>query len=316
MISFLGLSPALDITYLVREVIPGMIHRPHDVFRLPGGKSLNAARAAATLFGSAQSGSVRTITPLGGFTGSQIGAALEADGIRADIVRVARETRSCVSAFDESTESLTEFYEPAADLDDVAWAAISRAVEDVADGWLAVSGSMPVARATELAALLTRASARGVRVAVDTHGEALRIIMDASEPTVVKVNRAEAAEFLGGFDADGDGDAAADAADLARELRVRGADVAIVTDGAAGSVLASREGCLRAAPPERGRFTVGSGDCFLGGLLVGLDGGSTMSDALALATAAATANTFVPGAGLFALEHVQRLRRSVVVRAA
>lgn len=301
MITALGLSPSLDVTYRVDSVTAGAIHRPIEVIRHPGGKSLNAARAAVAL-----GGDVRAIAPLGGSSGEWISAALLAGGVRAETVRVARETRSCVSVFDDSTGELTEFYEPAGELDDDEWGLVARAVESVAAGWLSLSGSVPSSRADELAAMLADASERGVHVAVDTHGAPLRTLLDGFAPDVVKVNRAEAVELLGG----------GDAVSLARDLTSRVAVLAIVTDGAAGAVLASSAGCLRAAPPERGRFTVGSGDCFLGGLLVALDDGRSTTEALALATAAAAANTIAPGAAVFSLDDVGRLRASVIVDAA
>jgi 1-phosphofructokinase family hexose kinase len=301
MITALGLSPSLDVTYRVDTVVPGAIHRPRRVLRLAGGKSLNAARAAVAL-----GGDVRAIVPLGGAVGEWIATALRADGVRAETLPVTNETRSCVSIFDDSTGDLTEFYEPVAELRDDEWSALARAVDSVTDGWLALSGSVPASRATDLAALLAGAAERGIRVAVDTHGAPLRAMLDAFAPAVVKVNRAEAVELLG------DGAAL----DLARGLLGRVSSLAIVTDGAAGAVLASAEGCLRAAPPERGRFTVGSGDCFLGGLLVALDDDRSPADALALATVLAAANTITPGAAVISLDDVERLRRSVIIDAA
>ena len=302
MITCLGLSPSLDVTYLVDALDPGEIHRPYRVVRLPGGKSLNTARAAAAL-----GGDVVAISPLGGFSGELIGRALEAEGVRTQLIRVDRETRSCVSVFDEAAEHLTEFYEPAADMTGIEWAGLAEAVENIAAGWLALSGSVPPERARDLADLLARAAARGIRVAVDTHGEPLRVILDTFAPRIVKLNRAEAAELL--FDEDDD------AIGLARRLLSR-AGVSIVTDGSSGAVLASADGCLRAAPPERGRFTVGSGDCFFGGLLVALDRGASPGDALALATAAAAANTIEPGAAVLTTDDVERLRENVIVDAA
>ena len=315
MITCLGLSPALDVTYLVDRVDVGEIHRPRAALTLPGGKALNAARAVVALGGMA-----RAIVPLGGFAGERVRAELEPLGLELVSVVTHRETRSCVTVYDDSGGT-TEFYEAAPELDADAWAEVLDAVSAVEGGWLAVSGSIPEARAASLAHALEEAGHRGVSVAVDTHGAALREILSRARPALVKVNRAEAAGLSGADPGE------SDIADLARALGgtgtgsgvgigvETGVGIAIVTDGAAGSV-ATRDGAVwRCAPPETGRYAVGSGDCFLAGLLVAFEktGTADVPAALALATAAAAANTRVPGAAVFSPDVVRELRAVVTV---
>lgn len=299
MITFLGLSPSLDLTYLVDDVRVGAIHRPRRVLALPGGKSLNAARAAAT-----QKADVTAIAPLGGANGERMTRELQSDGVHVVVVPRAGETRQCVTVFgDNETVDPTEFYEPPIALDDAAWREIVGALRGVAVGWLAVSGSVPATHASDLAELLADASRRGIRIAVDTHGDALAAILERVRPDLVKVNRGEAAELLG----------AGSAASLAGRLQRRGARLAIVTDGADGAVAADGAAVLRAAPPVHGRYAVGSGDCFLAGALVALDRSGSTRDALTLATALAAANTLQPGAALFDVDDARRLRETVAV---
>ena len=57
-----------------------------------------------------------------------------------------------------------------------------------------------------------------------------------------------------------------------------------------------------------GRYPVGSGDAFLGGLAVGLVGGASLGGALRLASAAAAANAVMPGAGDLDPATLERLR--------
>ena len=61
------------------------------------------------------------------------------------------------------------------------------------------------------------------------------------------------------------------------------------------------------APKLRGRFPVGSGDAYLGGLLTALDRGDDLGTALRLATAAGVANAQIPGPGSFATDLVAEL---------
>jgi len=77
-----------------------------------------------------------------------------------------------------------------------------------------------------------------------------------------------------------------------------GGHAGIVTRGADGVTVAAPDGTSdEGALYERGRYPVGSGDAFLGGLVVGLELGDRWPDALRLALGAAAANAELPGAG-------------------
>lgn len=299
MITCLGLSPALDVTYGVPVLEVGGIHRPEWKLALPGGKSLNVARALHTL-----GGRVRAIAPLGGAVGDGIRSALDADGVLVEPVPASEPTRMCVSVVDAADGRITEFYERVPPLDDASWEAVTGALARVHTGWLAVSGSVPVERADELAAALAASVERGVRLAVDLRGEALAAVLAATRPELVKVNRAEAEEAVGPGELEA----------LARGLRERGARVAIVTDGASGSLGADAEGAWRVTSPPVGRYTVGAGDSFLAGLLLALDGGIALPEALRSASAVAAANTLQPGAAVFDPAAVEALAARIEVR--
>ncbi len=295
MITCLGLSPALDVTYGVGALEPGGIHRPEWKLALPGGKSLNVARALRAL-----GVPVRAIAPLGGAVGAEMRTALEAEGLDLVVVPTAAPTRMCVSVVDDATERITEIYERAPELDDAAWVGVTGAISRIGSGWLAVSGAVPSSRARELGDELAAARDRGIRLAVDLRGAALHAVLAATAVDVVKVNRAEAEEAVGAGEAAGAGGAvgAGEPVGLARRLRDAGARIAVVTDGAAGSTAASAHGTWRASAPRAGRFTVGAGDSFLAGLLLALDRGDELPDALRTASAVAAASTLQPGAAI------------------
>ena len=90
---------------------------------------------------------------------------------------------------------------------------------------------------------------------------------------------------------------------------------AIVTRGADGVTVAAPdstryEGLLY----ERGRYPVGSGDAFLGGLVVGLERGDPWPDALRLALGSAAANAELPGAGALDAARADELRARAEIR--
>lgn len=276
MITVLSPSPALDITYVVDEVVEGGIHRPSRVIRLPGGKGLNLARAARVL-----GESVRVVAPLGGRIGELVADLAAAEGLELDVVRVGDETRMCVSAL-PAEGAPTEFYEHASAL---THPAVRLLLGKLADGWSVLAGRLPEA------AGLGAALAELERVAIDSSGDGLGALIDEVRPALLKVNASEAAELLG---------RAGTAAELAPALRERTGGAVVVTDGAAGAVAVDATGAWRAQPdPEPGRYAIGSGDSFFAGLLVSLELGAPLPAALHAASAAGSANSRRPGAAMF-----------------
>jgi len=307
VITVLLLSPALDVTYLVPSVEVGAIHRPREVFRVPGGKGLNLARAAICI-----GGAVRVIAPIGGHTGADVARLAVAAGVDITSVPVAAETRTCITVAADDDGSLTEFYEPSAALPPDAVADFSRAVaalDDQAPGWTVLAGSVPPGvEADELVALLRGRMEAGDRIAIDTHGQMLAAIVAQLRPAVLKVNRLEAEELVGAV-----GGAIET---LASSLRDLTGGTVVVTDGSAGAVAMDDSEALRVLPLEGvGRYSVGSGDSFFAGLLVALESGAGLRSALVDATAAGAANAAVPGAAEFSLDTWRDIRKLVRVAA-
>lgn len=300
MITVAGLSPSLDLTYLVDSLELGQIHRPSEVVRCAGGKPLNLARAAAAL-----GAEVQVVAVLGGTTGTFCADQLLAAGIGVAVVSTPAETRTCVSIAAADRSDLTELYPAASPITEDVWAEFATVVADrlaLQPGWLAISGGPPRGMSPEqLAQLVDLGHSAGAQVAVDTHGPALPLIM-TRRPELVKINRYEAAELLG-VEADGD------LLEMAAAIRELTGGRVVLTDAVAGSVALDETGGVRIGTVSRvGAYPVGSGDSFLGGLLSGLDAGLPLRTALATASAAGTANALVPGPALFSLDTVAELR--------
>ncbi|MET0695511.1 MAG: PfkB family carbohydrate kinase [Propionibacteriaceae bacterium] len=290
MITVAGLTPSLDLTYLVDSFALGQIHRVPDVVRCAGGKALNMARAASTL-----GADCTVVAILGGPTGATLVELLRAEGLAVTVIESPAETRICVSVAAADSEALTEIYQEAAALPDPVLQAFVAELDHVlrrSPGWLSISGRAPAGSSQVIAELVALGGRLGIRVAIDTHGAALAPAL-AAGPALVKVNRYEAAELLR-VPVD------TDLRVMAEEVRARCGAIVVLTDGAAGSVAVDGERALRAQPPEVvGRFPVGSGDSFLGGLLAGLDAGHDLRQALGMAAASGVANALVPGQGHF-----------------
>jgi 1-phosphofructokinase family hexose kinase len=325
VISALALSPSLDVTYVVDELAG--IQRPRSVHRVAGGKALNAARAAAAL-----GARVSAVAVLGAGVGRDVADGARADGVDVRVVPGAEPTRSCVSIFSRADGRLTEIYERAVPVSvRTAAVALDTAVElaGARPGWWFAAGGLPDSAPEGLLAdAVRRLHDAGVRVAIDSHGAALRSAVDA-RPDLVKVNRAEALELMGALDggaggaaggggvAGGSGGPAPSVPELLAAIRAHTGGLVVITDGAAGAWATDGGQVLRARlTGHTGDFPVGSGDSFLGGLLVALDTGSDLAQAMALATATGTANAQVPGAAILDPALARHLAQEVEITAA
>jgi len=286
-----ALNAAIDKTAEVDGLVAGEIHRPRLLAALPGGKAVNTARAATRLGLRAS-----VVAVVGGHAGRWFAEELERRSIRARLVDVPGETRTCLSVLDRSTGDLTELYEPGLELPASAWSDVEQALSAEladADGALVVlAGSLPPGAPTDAYTRLAGIAARaGALASVDVAGAPLLAAL-AARPWLVKLNEAEAAAAIG--------EAISTDEDAVRAAEALAADAtnAIVTRGARGSVLATEDGVYRAAAAtERGPYAVGSGDVLLAGLAAALARGEGWQTALAFASAAATANALVPGQG-------------------
>ncbi len=287
-----SLNSSVDKIVAVERLVPGKIHRPVLLSVVPGGKSLNVARAAAGLGMSSIA-----VPVLAGHAGRWIDDALADCGVTSRPVWIAGETRECTSILDRSTGRLTELYEPGPTLDAAAWAAVEEAIDielapDAGATVVAVSGSVPVgAPADAHARIVALCRKAGARIVVDAGGRSLALAV-AAGLWLAKANASEAAEATG---LPLGGEAATLAA--ARALREAGAAMALVTRGEAGAVFVDPAGVAwrLGRPPERGLFAVGSGDSLLGGFVAALADGDSLSGAVRRGCAAAAANALRPG---------------------
>jgi tagatose 6-phosphate kinase len=294
-----SLNAAIDKIAAVDRLAAGGIHRPDLLSALPGGKAINAVRAAHRLGLAAE-----VVAVVAGHAGSWLVDALDTRGIPGRYVRVDGETRTCLSVLDRSTGALTEFYEAGLTLPDDRWPVVeaelaSAVATDPAGTVVLLAGSLPPGAPRDAyARLVARSQDAGARAIVDIGGEPLLAALGA-RPWLVKVNAAEAASVVG--------DTPTPIA-MAERLRDLGAGAALVTMGVDGAVVATDDGAWRVGPPAAlGPYSVGSGDAFAAGLLVGLARGGGIVSALRLAAGAAAANALIPGQGELDPTDVERI---------
>lgn len=310
MIVCLAANPSVDKLFEVHALTVGGIHRPLGFVQTAGGKGLNVVRAARALQADAV-----LVALFRGHTGAWLAEQLAAEGVPVDAVWTHGENRSSTSVADRETWRLTEFYERGAEVPEASWVDVQDALgKRLAQGrWLTISGSMPPGAPDRgYRDVVEEARAAGVAVALDAEGGRLGLALEAG-PEVVKVNASEAAELLH-VPTSRREDALAAAMKL-RDLAGGSDHAGIVTRGADGVVVAAPDGSLyEGVLYVRGRYPVGSGDAFLAGLVVELDGGGVWPGALATALGAAAANAELPGAGRLDPARAETLSKRAVVR--
>jgi tagatose 6-phosphate kinase len=281
---------ALDITYRVDRLTPGLSHRVREVRERAGGGGINVARV---LHGLGHD------TVVLGFAGSAGAAALAAElargGLAHELIPVEGPTRRSVAVVEAGSGAATLFNEPGPRVPVVTWEDLEArlTVRLPEASALVVSGSLPPGASDDACARLVRlAAAHRVTVLVDTVGENLLRAATAGAD-IVKANSSEL------LDTTGLPDVTAAAAALGR----RGAKAVVASLGESGMIACTSGGSWRAAPPTRivGNPT-GAGDAATAALIAGAVAGAPWPDRLRDAVALAAAAVLQPTAGSFDME--------------
>jgi len=289
-------NPAIDrLLTLDVPLERGGVVRTQAPTDQPGGKGVNVARVVA-----AASQPVTAVFPAREH--DSFVTAVRETGL--DHVAVPTSSRVRVNlTLAEADGTTTKLNAPGAALTDDELATFTRAVLETSVGasWVALCGSLPPGlSACWYRDVTAQLRDLGVRVAVDTSGEALTEVLadTAAAPDLVKPNAAELVDLLGG--AHEEDEVESDprlAGQLAQHLRAeRGPATVLLTLGAAGAVLATDTGTWFApSPPIRPLSTVGAGDAALAGYLLADAAGADAPAALVSAVLHGSAAAALPG---------------------
>ncbi|MBD8194113.1 1-phosphofructokinase [Pseudomonas fluorescens] len=295
----LTLNPALDLTVRLARLEPGEVNRSDAMLTHAAGKGVNVAQVLADL------GHQVTV---GGFLGEGNPQAFEALIVRrgfADaFIRVPGETRSNIKIAEQDGR-VTDINAPGPWVSEQAQQALLDQLTQIAPGHdaVVVAGSLPRGVSPQwLQDLLVQLKKLGLKVALDTSGEALRAGLQAG-PWLVKPNTEELADAL------------ANATDAVSQLHQQGVEHVVVSDGAAGVSWYSSGVTLHATPPKvTVASTVGAGDSLLAGMLHGLLSGEAPEQTLRRATAIAAMAVTQIGFGISDDAQLAHLESGVVVR--
>lgn len=277
------LNPAEDRVALVDPWPPEGTVRPKQVFSSAGGKGVNVARALR-----AMGRTVMTTGIAAGPRGAWLIDRLQEEGLNPAFTTVPGETRLTYTLAGPDGETLV-VAENGPEVSESGFSEFLAVLDSclgTSANFVVVSGSLPRLYVSDpLGDIVDVAHAAGKKVLIDTSGPGLRTSAD-----IVKANLAEAEEAGLG----------ADAAQAASVLVADGADIAMITLGRGGAVLADRNGVIRQPSPEVAVVsTVGAGDVATAGLVSSLLDGDDLERALATAVVAGAAACLDPRAGYF-----------------
>ena len=299
----LTLNPALDITVSLKALRLGHVNRSQDQHSHAAGKGLNVAQVLVDL------GHRVTVA---GFLGRDNLAPFEGliawRGFADCFVRVPGETRNNIKLV-EAEGRVTDINGQGPEVDEAAQRALMRLLEQGASTHdaVVVAGSLPRGvDAQWFQALLLMLKAQGVKVALDTSGEALRAGLEA-KPWLVKPNTEELGEALGIAV-----HSQAEQRVAAQGLLASGIEHVVVSQGEQGVSWFAHGLALHGQPPKVSvASTVGAGDSLVAGMVHGLLQGEPAEQTLRRATAIAAQAVTQVGFGIRDREQLACLESAV-----
>ena len=310
MILCVGATPTVQRTMRFTRLELGAVNRAREIHVTASGKAVNVARVVTLLGGESLLAQF-----LGGATGRYVAGALDAEGVQHETVWTRNDapTRTCTTLLvDEgATTELVEEAPPVAPEDVVALEVAVRRHLPAARA-LCLSGSFPAGVPEDFYARLVRAGHEAdLPTLVDAQRGPLRAALEA-RPFLVKPNREEAATTLGLALS---GDPEADARAAVGALTQAGAQWALVSLGATGSLLGEEDGgrWRITSPRVESVNPIGSGDSLAAGLLVALLRGASVPEAARYGTACAAANCLTLTSGVVHPADVEMLLPQVRV---
>ncbi|EGT5761907.1 6-phosphofructokinase II [Cronobacter sakazakii] len=297
----LTLAPSLDSATITPQIYPeGKLRCSAPVFE-PGGGGINVARAIVHLGGTATA-----LFPAGGATGEHLVSLLNDEKVAVETVSAHDWTRQNLHVHVESSGEQYRFVMPGATITDDEFRQLEEKVLAIESGAiLVISGSLPPGVSVEkLQQLIKAARAQGVRLIVDSSGDALAAALEVGDIELVKPNQKELAALV-----KCDLTAPDDVRKAAEELVQKGkARRVVVSLGPQGALGVDGKDCVQVVPPPmKSQSTVGAGDSMVGAMTLRLSQDAPLLDMVRYGVAAGSAATINQGTRLCSLENTESI---------
>ncbi len=297
----LTLNPALDITVTTDRLVPQRKLRCSAPRHDAGGGGANVSRVIHELGGDSLA-----FVVAGGPMGERYVELLRKEGLEVLVHAGEGETRFSLTVMEQATGLQYRFVLPGPEQSvpqaESILAAVRRAAAD-GSRIVVASGSLPPGLSIEFyGAIAAICREMGARLILDTSGPALAASLD-DRPFCIRINHHEAGELLGGGPADVEG-----ARELTKKLvRDGAAEIAIVTVGESGAIVAAKGAAFEVRPPPvQVVSAVGAGDSFVAALSLGMARGWPIEKSVRYGVAAAAAAVLTEATELCRREDVER----------
>lgn len=299
------MNPSLDKSTRVARVAPEQKLACRPPHFDPGGGGINVARAINKLGDKALAYYL-----VGGAIGEMLRDLLDQEEIDHRPIAIQDITRSNFVVLDESSGQQYRFGMSGPTIREAEWRQMLDHIQtlDPAPQYIVASGSLPPGVPVDFyARMADSAKQRDIRIIVDTRGDPLRAAVE-SGVFLIKPNVRELG-MLAGAEITTEEEQEAVARKIAEEGR---SQVVVVSLGAAGALLATRDSCVRIrAPSVRAVSKIGAGDSTVGGIVLALTRGRPIHEAVRYGVAAGAAAVISPGTKLCKLEDTERLYKKI-----
>ena len=296
-VSVLALNPAVDISYVMPQLLEYQKVRAEKTMYHPGGNGINITRALTELAVPANCCSI-----IAGESGDLLLNLLgDTLGDRHRWFRVPGETRLNTTILTHNPPGQYEISSIGPEIPTDALQQICDCLLDRAgNGITVLSGQLPPGVPDNTYRdLIERINRQDGRAVLDTHSEVLRQGIDA-RPWLVRLNR-HILEML----MQRRMDTVEDVAEAARLIQQRGSEYVCVSLGDHGAVLVDTENSYHCdAPKVHKQSTVGCGDSLVTGLIAAAIEGKTTAQMLRFGVICASATASHPGTELFSREEL------------
>ncbi|ADQ13518.1 1-phosphofructokinase [Halanaerobium hydrogeniformans] len=307
MILTVTLNPAVDKIIILDKLKLGKLNRVKDAKALAGGKGINVSEVLSAL------GVDNTaLAIVGGDNGNLINNYLEKRGVKTDFQWSNINTRQNLKIKENNSNRETEINETGrVTKKDIK--AFKKNLDKylTADNTIVLSGSLPEGVNKDIyAELIEKAVTQDAKVILDSSGEEFKQAINKA-PYLVKPNLAEIENLLStNIESD------ADLKKGAEYLLKKGIKIVMISLGAEGAFIASKDEAYRLYTPEVevAQTTVGAGDTMVAGLAAEIDKNSSLKETAVYASALAT--VFVKSGSIenVTKEQLNEIRNTIKVK--
>jgi len=299
----LTINPSLDKSTHFTGLIAEQKMRCEKPRYDAGGGGINVSKAISKLGGNST-----CVFTSGGSTGEMLEELLEKGRIESVAIKTKNWTRENFIAFENITKAQYRFGFPGNEFSEDEKDTILQTIKDLKTDYLVISGSLNEGLPTDFYQKIAEiAKTSGIKVIVDTSGEALQKVLETGI-YLIKPNIGELAKLIGVERLE-----FSEVEKAAKKLiENKSAEIVVVSLGAEGAILISKEEThFIKAPKVEKKSTVGAGDSMVGGMVWALSQNKTLKEVIQIGVCCGTAATMNEGTQLFKVEDVMTLLEEI-----